>query len=128
MARKNTEVFKVVDQADLSGDFTSVPTLIRNLDNISYQINALSPGRDANGTFAVEASLDYAVDALTGVVTNEGNWIPLTLSGVPTLAGASDEIIINLNQLPFIAVRLAYTAVSGGGTCDAYIACKQVGG
>lgn len=107
--------------------FTSPVTLIRNLDNIAYQINATTSS--STGTFQVQVSLDYAIDEVTNHVTNTGNWSALTLSGTPSLAGANDTIVINLNQLPFNAVRLAYiSGTAGTGTADVYILARQLGG
>ena len=54
-----------------------------------------------------------------------GNWSDLVLSGVPTLIGASDTILINLNQVPFKALRIKYNSTTAGsGTCDIYIEAK----
>lgn len=128
MARKNTLPYRVAHNQSLAANFTCSPTLIRYLDNISYQINVTTS--NSTGTFVVQGSLDYTVDEPGGTVTNPGNWIDLTLGGGTILvSAASDQILIDLNQLPFNAVRLKYTStVPGTGTCDIYILCKQVGG
>lgn len=128
MARKNVLLpHKILSNQSLAADFTSTPTVVAYADNCSYQINITTS--DSQGTFSVEGSLDYAVD-MTGNVTNAGNWVPLSLAGgTPTVTGADDQIIINLNQLPFYAIRLAYTStVAGTGTCSAYVMTKQIGG
>lgn len=127
MARKNTNVYQLEDAHSLGASFQTAPTLVKYLDNCAYQINATTSS--AAGTFAVQASLDYAIEEPTNKVTNTGTWIDLTLAGgVPTLASANDQIIINLNQLPFNAIRLAYTRVSGTGTADIYVMTKAIGG
>ncbi len=126
MARKDVLPHKVATAQSLTTSFNSEPTTITYLDNVAYQINVTTS--NSTGTFAVQGSLDYKVDGPTGVVT-PGNWISLTLSGTPVAAGANDQIIISMNQVPFNALRIAYTAVTPGtGTCDIYILAKQVGG
>lgn len=127
MARKNSLVYHVLSAQSMGASFTSSPTLVKNLDNCSYQIHFTTS--DAVGTFSVEASVDYAIDETVNKVTNTGNWIPLQLSGgTPTAASANDDILINLNQVPFNAIRLKYTRVSGTGTADVYIMARQLGG
>jgi hypothetical protein len=112
----------------MSANFTTDPTLIKNLDNCAYQINVRTT--DSEGIFKVQASLDYAIDEPTNQVTNAGNWVDLTLAGgVPTISAANDSILINLNELPFNAIRLAYESdVAGTGECDIYVMAKQIGG
>ena len=128
MARKNQVVYALAANQSLAANFNTAPTLIKYLDNCSYQINVQTT--DSIGSFAVEASLDYSIDELSGTVGNPGNWVELNLSGgTPAVAAANDEILIDLNQLPFIAIRLAYTASTPGtGTCNIFVACRQLGG
>lgn len=127
MSAKNTLVTTLVTGQSLSASFNSAPTVVRYLDNCSYQINISTT--DSVGTFAVQVSNDFYVQETTGDVANAGNWITLTLAGgAPTVAAANDFITINLNQLPFYAVRLAYTATTAGtGTCSIYITDKRLG-
>jgi hypothetical protein len=127
MSRKNVNIYPLALSQSLGASFTTAPTLIKYMDNCAYQINATTS--DAIGTFAVEASLDYATNEVTNLVTNAGNWIALTLAGgTPSLASANDNIMINLNELPFNAIRLVYTRTSGTGTMSVYIMTKQMGG
>lgn len=127
MARKDTLVYELVAGQSLAASFNSEPTVVRNLDNFSYQINISTT--DSTGSFAVEVSNDYSVNP-SGVVVDAGNWTPLVLAGgTPVANAANDTIAISLNQLPFYAVRLAYTStLAGTGTCDVYISSKQIGG
>ena len=129
MARKNTLVTPLTINHSLSASFTTTPTVVRYLDNCSYQINITTS--DSTGTFDVEVSNDYYVnEGNDNVVMNPGNWTALTLAGgTPTVSASNDTIVINLNQLPFYAVRLHYlSSVAGTGTCSIYIADKQIGG
>lgn len=128
MARKDTVRTELLVQQSLSASFTSPITIIRNLDNCSYQMNITTT--NSIGTFQVQASNDYDTYSPTNEVTNTGNWIPLTLGGgVPFVNAANDNIIIDLNQLPYNAIRISYTSTTAGtGHLDLWLVCKQVGG
>lgn len=133
MARKNTNVYRVktaagADTFSLAASFTTPPTIVTYMDNCAYQIDITTT--NSTGSFVVQASLDYAVDALSGTVINAGHWIILSLAGGSPIANAAnDDIMINLNQLPFIAIRLSYTAdTAGTGTCVIYLSSKQLSG
>lgn len=108
----------------MASSFNSLPTMIKYLDNVSYQINITTS--NSTGTFSIQGSNDYqAADGLNSAAT--GNWVTLTLSGTPVAAGANDNIMLTLNQLPFRAIRLVYvSAVAGTGTCNCYIVAKQL--
>lgn len=131
MSRKNVVAKKIATAQSLAASFTSEPTVIQFLDNVSYQINITTT--NSTGSFVVQASLDYepagSVDPMSGV-PNSGNWVDLVLSGgTPTAAAANDSILIDLNQLPYKAVRLKYTpTIAGTGTMNIYVAAKQLGG
>ena len=127
VARKNTLVFSQVGQS-LAASFTTQPTVIRYLDNCSYQINVTTS--NSTGTFVVQVSNDYQVnEGNFDVVTNPGTWNMLPIGGTPTVAAANDIITIDMNQLPFYAVRLAYTStIAGTGTASIYLTDKQLGG
>ncbi len=131
MSRKNTVNKRLVATQSLAASFTSEPTVIEWLDNLCYQINITTS--NSTGTFAVQASLDYSpsgsVDPMSpGAVS--GNWVDLNLAGgTPTVAAANDSILIDLNQLPYKAIRLKYTSgTAGTGTCAIYIMGRMVGG
>lgn len=126
MARKNTlNRHPVATAQSLGTSFTTDPTTISYLDNISYQIDATTS--DAIGTFVVQGSIDY-VPAQPNETPNAGHWVDMTLSGSPTLASANDDILIDMNQVPFTAVRLQYTRTSGTGAVTVIINAKQIGG
>lgn len=137
MAKKDTLVTSLINPVtgtttfSLAAAFSTPPTVVRFLDNCSYQINVETT--DSVGSFIVEMSNDYFVNPSSdNTVTNPGNWIPLTLTSaggaVPTVAATSTNISINLNQLPFYAIRVSYTPTTAGtGTCQVYIADKVIG-
>ncbi len=103
--------------------------MVLNTDNVSYQINITTS--NSIGTFAVQGSDDYQ-PRTAQQPGNTGNWVTLPLGGAtaaPTAAAANDSILINLNQVPFNALRVTYTVgTAGTGTCDIWETQKQVGG
>lgn len=127
MARKDTVHYPVATAQSMASSFNTPATVITYLDNISYQINITT--NNSVGTFAVQASDDYDLYP-GGAVRVAGNWINLNLAGgTPFAAAANDNIMIDLNQLPFKAIRIAYTSgTPGTGTCDIILVAKQLGG
>ena len=128
MARKNHLNYELLSSHSLSASFNSPATVIKFTDNVSYQINITTT--NSVGSFSVQVSNDYAVNPMDPQdITNPGTWDTLTLSGTPTVNSANDVIVISLNQLPYDAIRLAYTSsVAGTGVCTAYLTSKQIGG
>lgn len=126
-----TNVGPTATPYSLTTTFSTQPTVVRFLDNCSYQINVSTT--DSVGSFAVEMSNDYFVNPSSdNVVTNPGTWIPLTLTSsggaIPSVSAVDTNISINLNQLPFYAIRLTYTPTTPGtGTCKIYISDKVLG-
>ena len=135
MSRKNTLVTQIgpngagpaATSFSLSSSFTSPATVVRFLDNCSVQINITTT--DSTGTFAIQVSNDYYVnEGNDSVVENAGNWTSLTLAGgTPFANAANDTIVISLNQLPYYAVRVAYTStIAGTGTCTIFMTDKEL--
>lgn len=127
MSRKNQLNYKIEDNRSLAASFISSPTVIKYLDNVSYQINITTSA--ASGFFTIQASNDYEVNEPGTQIMDSGVWTDLTLSGVPVVAGANDSIVISMNQVPYNALRIQYTStVAGAGTCDIITQIKQIGG
>lgn len=127
MSRKNFLNHTLVESQSLSASFESQPTVVKHLDNLSYQIVVTTS--DSQGTFTVQCSNDYDVAEPGTKVTNPGNWVDLTLSGVPSVSAANDDILISLNQVPFKAIRLKYTStVAGTGVAKIVVMDKMIGG
>lgn len=124
MARKNQVTYKVATAQSLAADFISTPTWVKYLDNAAYQI---IPTGTPTGEFFVEASVDYDVNE-AGVVTNPGHWDTLPLSVALTQTGTAEDILVNLNQLPFTAIRVRYAYTSGAGTADIFLSARTLGG
>lgn len=113
--------FQNITDGDMSAAITSVVTALPFLDNIGIQLNVTTS--DAVGTFQVQVSADHAQDS-QGVVSNAGHWIPLTLSGTPTVASADTDISIDINELAFPWIRVVYVRTSGSGTVQGFITAK----
>lgn len=133
MSRKHSLVTHLVNPTtstpvfSLASSFTSPATVVRYLDNCSYQINISTT--DSVGTFSVQVSDDYYVNEGNDlVVMNSGTWTTIPLSGGPVVSAANDSIVIDLRQLPFYATRLLYTSTTAGtGTAQIYITDKSIG-
>jgi hypothetical protein len=128
MARKTVVRYQLSSAQSLATNFITLPTFVKFLDNLSYQI--IVHTTNSIGTFSVQGSNNYDVDEPTGVVTNPGDWADLTLGGgVPYVNASNDDIMIDLNQIPFQAVRISYTSSTPGtGTCDIWVVARQIGG
>ena len=130
MARKNVLRYPLAQSQSLAAAFISPATYVKYLDNVSYQINLTTS--DSTGAFAIQASNDYDIDETTGLGKNAGTWVTLPLgggTGTPVAAGANDSILVDLNQLPFTAVRVIYTpTIAGTGTCDIWLVARTLGG
>jgi len=127
MARKNSLDVEIASNQSLSASFNSSPTIVQNVDNISYQINVTTS--NSTGTFALQGSNDYSSVNVSGTA-NAGTWVNLPLGGgTPTVNATNDQIVIDINQFPMYAIRLAYTAgTAGTGTCNIFINARQIGG
>lgn len=75
------------------------------------------------GTFALETSDDYTVDAM-GNPANAGTWNALPLSETPTAAGTSGNDFINASTLAGYAVRVKYNSTSGTGSLTVVASAK----
>ena len=128
MSRKNILAPTVVESShSLSASFNSTPTVINWMDNCAYQINVTTS--DSVGAFTVQGSLDY-VPATSNTNLVAGNWATLSLGGDSlSVSSADDTMLINLNQLPFNAIRVHYqSSVAGTGHAQIIVMLKQVGG
>lgn len=130
MARKNVlspQCITASGGQSLAASFNSTATIIQQTDNIAYQINVTTS--NSTGSFSVQGSVDY-IPRTFEAPGNTGNWVTLSLGGdLLTVAAANDNMLINLSQVPFNALRIAYTStVAGTGTCEIYVMTKQIGG
>ncbi len=112
---------QVIINGDMSGNVTSLVTVIQNTSKISYDISWTGA---PTGTFAVQVSNTYAQNA-DGTVKTPGNWNSITLSTVPAATGTPDTAAIDVETSSFYAIRLVYTFTSGTGTLQATVAGKS---
>jgi len=129
VSRKNVlHPVLIASSQSLASSFTTTPTIVEQGDNVGYQIAATTS--DSIGTFTVQVSMDYQPVG-PYATASAGTWSDLVLSGypsVPNVNAANDVINISLNQPPFKAVRLSYTASTPGtGTANIYVSYKSVG-
>lgn len=121
--KNNLYQYKILNGVSLGASFSSVPTNIEIMDNISYQMNITTA--DAIGSFTIEVSDDYNQDSQGNVIT-AGNWITLPISDAMDVAGASDLIMFDGNQISQPWIRLKYTRTSGTGSVTAYVTGKML--
>lgn len=121
--KNNLYQYKILNAQSLGASFSSAPTNIEIMDNVSYQMNVTTS--DANGTFTVEVSDDYNQDS-QGNIISAGNWIALPVSVAMTLTGVNDTIMFDGNQISHPWIRLTYTRASGTGTVTAYVTGKML--
>lgn len=122
MAIKNTlGPVKIISAESMGADITGPATNIQWLDNIAIQLNFTGT---PTGDFKIQGSSDH--QEVNGVVTNEGNWVDITLSPSPAAAGAANQILINMNLLSFPFIRIFYDRTSGTGSLDAWISGKAI--
>lgn len=127
MSRKNTLEYPIVTAGSLATSFVTPPTTALTLDNCSYQINVNTT--NSIGTFTVETSNDYNQAGATNGVAATGTWATLPIGGTPVASAANDTIFIDINQIPFKAIRIRYaSSTPGTGTCDIKLVCRQIGG
>lgn len=111
---------RVVTNASMAADVTSLITNIQFLDNIYYQA-IWSAGSTPVGVITVEVSASY--DPTTNTA---GTWDALTLPVTANVSGNSGSISLDLNQLSMPWIRLKYTRTSGSGTLNVYMSAKEV--
>lgn len=111
--------WRAILNGDMSGNLvSSEPTNIMFMDNVSIEFDFTGT---PTGTFFVDVSNTY-----DPILNPTPTWITLSLSPTPVATGTSGVIGIDYNQSGFQWMRVRYTATSGTGTLNAYIAVKAV--
>lgn len=111
---KAFELFNASHPGTMTGTSTihSAKTQIQQLDNVGLQISWTGT---AVGTISVECSND------------DVTYYSLTFSPALTQpAGTAGGYLVDLNQNPFIWVRVSYVNSSGSGTLSAILSAKDV--
>lgn len=110
----------VITNGDMSGNLTSLVTIVQTNGKVSYDI---AWSGTPTGTFSVQVSNTYTQNA-DGSVRTAGNWTPITLSSPTAALGSSGNGFIDIDATAAYAIRLMYTAASGTGTLNAVVAGK----
>ncbi len=107
--------YKLLDQVSLASAFQSQPITIQYLDNVGI-IMACTGVTDNTGEFKVECSIDGEI------------WVDIEVDPQILLNNADDNILINLNNLPFSKVRLSFEPAGGtpDGVVTGFITAKEV--
>jgi len=119
--RPFNEPHSVIINGNMATSLTSEVTILKQKTGAGYDISWTG---SPVGTFSVEISNTYSVDAM-GNVSNAGKWTAVTLTGSVAPAGSADNGFINLAGLEAYAIRLVYTRTSGTGTVNA-VFCGKV--
>lgn len=113
--------YPVITDGDMSGNITSLVTVITNLSMVSYQVSW--NGAVPVGEMVVEVSNDYAANA-DGTVRNPGTWAALPLSSTPAVTGNTDNGFIDIDANAGHALRIRYARTSGTGEMQVMVKGK----
>lgn len=106
----------VITNGDMSGNLTSLVTVISNLSSMSYSYSWA--GSSPVGSIVVEVSDDYSINS-DGSVKNAGTWNALPLAPTPGVSGNTGNGFVDIDQLGAFAIRTRYAFTSGTGTLQA---------
>lgn len=118
MSRKNVKSWTPINGVSMAGNITSDPTNVQHSDNIGYLVSWT--GTSPVGEIFVDVSNDEASTPTT--------WKSLDFGSQITVSGNSGSHDININQLPFVQIRVRYVRSSGVGTLTVKMNYKQAGG
>ena len=114
--------FQVITNGDMSTNIISEVTIVDNISAISYDISW--SGTTPVGTISVQVSNTYKENANSTAFLVAGNWSTLPLSASTGVSGNTGTGAIDIQITGFSAIRLVYTASSGVGTMQAFVAAK----
>lgn len=127
--RSELKPYQVITNGNMSGDLTSLATIIQKISLVSYTYSW--SGTSPVGILRVQVSNDYSIDA-QGNVLNAGTWSDVAFvhgAGVPfagsiSVTGNTGSDNAYLTLCGAYAMRTIYTVTSGVGTLQAYICGK----
>lgn len=103
----------------MAASINSAVTNAQFQDNVGIQVKWTSS--DAVGVISVQASVNY--DPRLGT----GEFVDLTFGTALTQPNSNNGgYLINLNQLPYVYYRVAYTRTSGTGTLNIWFTSKEI--
>jgi hypothetical protein len=109
--------FPVVTNHSMTSTFTSLPTNMQQVSELSYDIVWTGA---PTGTFNVQVSNTYTQDP-NGNVINPGSWNNVVLSQTVSASGSPGSAFINVAEMAGLWIRLQYVPTSGTGTCNATV-------
>lgn len=119
---------QVITNGDMSGNITSLVTLLKQRTLASYTFSW--SGTSPVGTVSIQGSNNYSLYP-NGQVNNAGTWTTLTLNvnGTPSttvaISGNTGSTIIDpIGPTALYAIRTIYTFGSGVGTLQSYFVSK----
>lgn len=112
---------QVITNGNMSGNLTSLVTIMDQLLMISYSI--VWTGSTPVGTVSIQVSDDYSINP-DGTTRNTGTWNTLPLSASTDISGNSGNGFIDVAANAGYAIRLVYTRTSGTGTLNVLIMGK----
>lgn len=122
MARKNTiQAFQLLTDQDLSADFISQETSVKNLDQASVRLSWTTAG------LPVGEIRFQGLQEKEGTPIDPSDWFDIDFdTTIPINSSESDHQIL-FEVLPFDRLRIRYIAASGAGTMNAKITAKTLG-
>jgi hypothetical protein len=115
--------FQVITNGNMSGNITSVVTIIDDLSMVSYDISWTN-GSSPMGAMSVQVSNTYKQNS-AGQVLVTGNWTTVPLgTNTTTINTNTGNGFIDIDTIGAYAIRLVYTANSGSGTMQAFVVSK----
>lgn len=119
---KTLQPLHIVSAGTMTGTAVITSNVIdtRYLTNIYMQIAYTGT---PNGTFSVQASMDYVPNPAGGAGIVAGTWIDIG-AGVPAAVGAAQQVGINIANTGYAFLRLVYTNTSSTGVLDVWAGGK----
>lgn len=114
----NVKGFKIFDATDISTDQTSEIVYVPYLDNVGMIVSWT--GTSPVGELKIEVSNQQQNPNEPMI------WSQLDFGSAIAISGNSGTHTINMNQLPFNAIRAKYARVSGTGNLDLIAQVKMV--
>ena len=111
--------YSILNNVLMTGNQTSGAVQVPYLDNIGLQ--AVWTGTTPVGALVVECTED---DTTNTLITS--TWTALDFGSAISVSGNSGNHIINMNQLPYKAVRVRYVFTSGTGNITVKITAKML--
>lgn len=122
MARKLVvQAFQLLTDQDMTSDFTSAETSVKNLDQASVRVSWTT------GSSPVGELRFQALQEKDGVPVSDADWFDIDFDATINIDSTETEHQILFEVLPFDKIRMRYIATSGTGVMNAKITAKTIG-